>query len=114
MFWGDPHFKTLDGKTFIFNGLGEYTLLKLRAENVSFDLQARTERAMKSDGTLSDATIFSAFAAKDGVSSLHVELNASKDGKYLQYIDGTTDIVFYYFCCLLNNILVRVFHKICK
>ncbi|XP_060603455.1 mucin-like protein isoform X2 [Ruditapes philippinarum] len=80
-FWGDPHFQTLDGLNFTFNGLGEYTLLKVQTENISFDLQARTERARKQDGSLSDATLFSAFAAKDSSNaSFYVELNKAKNG----------------------------------
>jgi len=82
-FWGDPHVRTLDEKTFIFNGLGEYTLLQIRTDNVTFDLQARTERAIKADGSLSEATVFSAFAAQDDTSSFHCELNRESDGKYL-------------------------------
>ena len=71
----------MDGLNFTFNGLGEYTLLKVRTENISFDLQARTERAKKKDGSVSDATVFSAFAAKDSSgASFHVEINRAKDG----------------------------------
>lgn len=81
-FWGDPHFNTLDGKNFTFNGLGEYSLLNIETVNVTFYLQARTERALRQDGSLSDATVFSAFAAKDhSNASIHVELNVAKDGK---------------------------------
>ncbi|KAL4219782.1 hypothetical protein ACF0H5_020194 [Mactra antiquata] len=80
-FWGDPHFQTLDGLSYTFNGLGEYTLLQMEMGNKTFNLQARTQRAVKSDGTLSDATIFSAFAAMDETNaSFHVELNRAKNG----------------------------------
>ncbi|XP_052243009.1 mucin-like protein isoform X1 [Dreissena polymorpha] len=79
-FWGDPHIRTLDATNYTFNGLGEYVLLSIDAPNVTFSLQARTERAMKKDGNLSEATIFTAFAAKDHLnSSIHVELNTDKD-----------------------------------
>lgn len=67
--WGDPHFVTLDGKNYTFNGLGEYVMADAR--NGSFQLQARTKLA-KGDGT---ATVFSAAAAKeDGSSVVQVEL----------------------------------------
>ncbi|XP_053376387.1 uncharacterized protein LOC123533517 isoform X2 [Mercenaria mercenaria] len=84
VFWGDPHFITLDGLNFTFNGLGEFTLLQIRTANYTFDLQARTERAIKKDGNLSDATVFSVFAVKDSTNaSLQVELNRAKDGMIL-------------------------------
>ncbi|XP_052273396.1 uncharacterized protein LOC127873560 [Dreissena polymorpha] len=79
-FWGDPHMRTLDGMNYTFNGLGEYVLLSIQTSNVTFSLQARTERAKKADGNISDATIFTAFAARDHTnSSLHIELNTAKD-----------------------------------
>ncbi|XP_052241381.1 uncharacterized protein LOC127851584 [Dreissena polymorpha] len=75
-FWGDPHMRTLDGMNYTFNGVGEYVLLNIDTHNITFSLQARTERAVKADGNLSDATIFTAFAARDNTnSSVHVELN---------------------------------------
>ncbi|XP_022801632.1 mucin-like protein isoform X1 [Stylophora pistillata] len=62
--WGDPHFVTLDGKNYTFNGLGEYIMADAR--NGFFQLQARTKLA-KGDGT---ATVFSAAVAKEGSSSV--------------------------------------------
>ncbi|XP_052809761.1 uncharacterized protein LOC128238179 isoform X2 [Mya arenaria] len=92
--WGDPHVLTLDGKKFIFNGLGEYTLLKHNVEGNTFDLQARTERAVTVNNTVTDATIYTAFAAKDSSgSSVHVELNTKRNGiiLYVNNIDRTAD-----------------------
>jgi len=57
--WGDPHITTLDGRTYTFNGLGEYVLLRTNIRN--FEFQGRTALAPNSD-----ATIFSAFAIRDG------------------------------------------------
>ena len=54
--FGDPHIRTLDGKDYTFNGLGEYILV--RTSNDSFVLEGRTALV---EG--SRATIFSAFAA---------------------------------------------------
>ncbi|KAL3837566.1 hypothetical protein ACJMK2_022914, partial [Sinanodonta woodiana] len=80
-FWGDPHIETLDKKKFTFNGWGEYTLVSLNTTNTTFTLQSRTARAMKADGNNTDATIFSAFAAKDNIgANIHVELNETKNG----------------------------------
>ena len=57
--WGDPHFVTLDGRNYTFNGLGEYTMVN--AKNGHFELQARTKLA-KGGGT---ATVFAAAVAKE-------------------------------------------------
>ncbi|KAK3597248.1 hypothetical protein CHS0354_005007 [Potamilus streckersoni] len=78
---GDPHIKTLDGNNYTFNGWGEFTLLKLNSSFQEFELQARTSRAVKKNGNLSDATVFSAFAARDKYDArIHIEMNADKTG----------------------------------
>jgi len=70
--WGDPHFVTLDGRNYTFNGLGEYTMVN--AKNGHFELQARTKLA-KGTGT---ATVFAAAVAKEvNTSAVQVAL---KDG----------------------------------
>ena len=57
-FWGDPHFTTLDDRGYTFNGLGEYTLIRIGNESMrEFELQGRT--ALVNGST---ATQFSAFA----------------------------------------------------
>jgi len=61
-FFGDPHITTIDGVLYSFNGLGEYYMVY---SPTLFTLQARTQKALKDDGTPSDATVFVAFAAKD-------------------------------------------------
>jgi len=82
--WGDPHIRTLDNQTFTFNGLGEYTLLQVRTENTTFDIQGRTVRPLQDNGKYSTATVFSAFAALEGSTgaSAHFELDDSKSGIY--------------------------------
>lgn len=60
--FGDPHLTTIDGAAYTFNGLGEYFALKSPG---MFTLQARTKKATNDKGDQVDATIFSAFAAKD-------------------------------------------------
>lgn len=76
--FGDPHFTTLDGDTYTFNGHGEYILVKLADNN--FQIQCRTIRATKSDGNSSEATIFSAFVVQAENVWLQIELNANKSG----------------------------------
>jgi fibulin 1/2 len=89
LFWGwgfgDPHIQTLDGKTYTFNGYGEYILMKTTDE--SFVLQGRAEQV----GTNSTATVFTAFSmaqfpasgdfvANDASSTvLHVQLGANNN-----------------------------------
>ena len=63
--WGDPHITTIDGRRYTFNGLGEYVLLM--TNNNNFEFQGRTALAPNSD-----ATIFSAFALKEGESIAEV------------------------------------------
>ena len=79
-FFGDPHIRTLDGFQYTFNGLGEYTLIETTHGN--FTLQGRTAKAVDKNGAERDATIFSAFAAKDADSdTIHVGMAADKDGE---------------------------------
>ena len=78
-FYGDPHIRTLDGFQYTFNGLGEYTLIETTHGN--FTLQGRTAKARDANGTETDATVFSAFAAEDVDSdTVHVEMTAKRDG----------------------------------
>ena len=80
--FGDPHISTLDGKSYTFNGWGEYVLLKIKTNDTDFSLQCRTERAITEDGKLTDATVFTAFASLDSSkASLLVELAANKAGR---------------------------------
>ena len=74
--WGDPHFVTLDGKNYTFNGLGEYIMVDAR--NGFFKLQARTNLA-KGNGT---ATVFSAAAAKENHTSV-VQVELEDEGQLL-------------------------------
>ncbi|XP_059158904.1 mucin-like protein isoform X1 [Physella acuta] len=83
---GDPTIVTLDNVTYLFNGRGEYIMMDVQSEN--FTLQARTDRAETSNGTLTNATVFTAFAAKEKeISHFQVELAASKTSMFL-YVRG--------------------------
>ena len=73
--WGDPHFKTLDGQNYTFNGLGEYVMVD--AKDGFFQLQSRTQLA-KGGGT---ATAFSAAVAKEREGST-VQVNLKNRGQY--------------------------------
>ncbi|XP_013402401.2 LOW QUALITY PROTEIN: uncharacterized protein LOC106168022 [Lingula anatina] len=76
---GDPHLATIDGKDYTFNGHGEYVMVET-VEGASsdgyipFSFQGRTQPALR-DGQATNATVFSAFAAKSNNSdTLHVEM----------------------------------------
>lgn len=59
--FGDPHVTTLDNRTYTFNGLGEYVLL--RVPGGDFEIQARTGKAIfEETGQETNATIYTAFA----------------------------------------------------
>nr|XP_022292249.1 mucin-4-like isoform X6 [Crassostrea virginica] len=84
-FFGDPHIGTLDGGSYTFNGYGEYTMMKINAGDIQFELQARTDLAVSANGTTINATIFSAFVAKDqSGASMQVELSRDKDKMYIR------------------------------
>lgn len=48
---GDPHIKTLDGKSYDFNGLGEFQFMI--SKTASFESQIRFEQVTDSTGTTS-------------------------------------------------------------
>ena len=67
-FFGDPHISTLDGFQYTFNGLGDYVLLRSLDDFLHF--HGRTERPLNTDGELTNATVFSAFAFKTNDSDI--------------------------------------------
>ncbi|XP_053372966.1 uncharacterized protein LOC123561091 [Mercenaria mercenaria] len=87
--FGDPHISTLDGVTYTFNGYGEYILLRITSAD--FEIQSRTERAKKSDGSDSEATIFTAFVVQSSDAWLQAELNNEKTGINLFVGTNKTD-----------------------
>ena len=68
---GDPHFTTLDGKEFTFNGWGEYTLANIILDGSEFLAQGRTHPV--EEGSL-NATQFVAFAFGRQDSKVEVRL----------------------------------------
>ena len=72
--WGDPHFTTLDGNEYTFNGLGEYRIF--RSADERYEFQGRTQIVENST-----ATEFSAFVGRqfstggnDSSTTVHVGL----------------------------------------
>ncbi|GFS13682.1 fibrillin-1 [Elysia marginata] len=91
---GDPHIGTLDSKSYTFNGKGEYILLQV--SSVEFALQGRTDQATNSQGNLTTATVFVAFAAKEGNSTkFQVELSDDKTAMVITANDMDISADFY-------------------
>ncbi|XP_059145582.1 mucin-like protein [Physella acuta] len=78
--FGDPHIITMDQRSFIFNGLGEYHLVKIiGTTNQHFKLQGRTCRALNSNGNETLATVWCALSMMSGdENSLRVEISPSR------------------------------------
>ncbi|CAK9292476.1 unnamed protein product, partial [Gordionus sp. m RMFG-2023] len=75
--FGDPHIITLDGLAYTFNGLGEFTILKLN--DTSFEIQGRSERAKDINDNKLMATSWQALAFReDGHAPIHVEYNVRR------------------------------------
>ena len=57
-------------------------MMNINAGDIRFELQARTDLAVSANGTTINATIFSAFVAKDqSGASMQVELSRDKDSE---------------------------------
>ncbi|CAF3828571.1 unnamed protein product [Rotaria sp. Silwood1] len=69
---GDPHFSTLHGGSYTFNGHGEYTLLKVSAINL--EVQVRLEPIGNLPNTEDKATSITAFAIQNGTSFNELKL----------------------------------------
>lgn len=66
---GDPHFTTLDGTFYTFNGYGEYVVLQL-SNHGEFELQGRMVTITDEQGRETPATALTAFAAKGNGSDI--------------------------------------------
>ncbi|XP_078333705.1 uncharacterized protein LOC111101935 [Crassostrea virginica] len=108
--FGDPHIRTLDGKLYTFNGHGEYTMIKINTSSVFFELQARTELVSTQDGVTTNATAFSAFAAKDHTGS-SIQIEMSQDKKSLTISANGKDLTKQFenanYTVLTSNISIR-------
>lgn len=73
--FGDPHILTLDGLEYTFNGLGEFTMIKVD----NFTLQGRMVQAVDDDGELVQGTVFSAIVAEDSTSESIIRVQFQMD-----------------------------------
>uniref|UniRef100_A0A2C9K9Q8 Mucin-like protein n=1 Tax=Biomphalaria glabrata TaxID=6526 RepID=A0A2C9K9Q8_BIOGL len=81
LLFGDPHIITLDQRSFIFNGLGEYRLLEITQPSVvNFIMQGRTCRAMFNNGSLiNSATIWCALTFRTTLKdTFSIEMNKNR------------------------------------
>ncbi|RUS82951.1 hypothetical protein EGW08_009288 [Elysia chlorotica] len=86
---GDPHIETLDGHAYTFNGLGCFTLLKVKDSTAV--VQVKTSRAKNTQGQLENATVFTGMAVRGGTPSapvLEIALPQDNVTTYEIYVDG--------------------------
>ncbi|XP_074615471.1 protein mesh-like [Acropora palmata] len=88
--FGDPHFITLDGVEYTFNGYGEYTILNVN--NAEFLLQGRMQPLPGGQGVKSPATGFTAFAMMQTGSS-RIQVQRDKSQPFVLLIDGEQTII---------------------
>ncbi|CAF1024932.1 unnamed protein product [Adineta steineri] len=89
--WGDPHFLTLDGTAYTFNGYGEYTYLAIPSQqsvsfntNISFQFESQIRTTPLGSG-VNSATAIKAFAAKIG--SLKISITVSRRNQLLVHLN---------------------------
>ncbi|XP_078573326.1 uncharacterized protein LOC144860112 [Branchiostoma floridae x Branchiostoma japonicum] len=78
--YGEPHIRTLDGRTYTFNGHGEYVMLRsTSAAPHAFMMQGRTDRPVM-DGVRIRATVFTAIAVQQPNNKVQVYLDSNGTG----------------------------------
>lgn len=81
--WGDPHFQTVDGHTYTFNGLGEYVLLQSEENNLEIQVRLTLLDMLSTDF---NATVISAIVVKQGTAQV-VQVEESDEGPIV-YVNG--------------------------
>lgn len=84
--WGDPHFETFDGKSYTFNGVGEFVLFNSDANDLR--VQVRLEQYQSFQ-----ASVITSLAVKyKQIPTIQLELDNSK---YVLYFNGKieTDVL---------------------
>ena len=64
----DPHFVTLDGVEYTFNGYGEYHIL--RVAGPEFNIQGRMQPLIDEHGNATRGTVYKALALKENSSDI--------------------------------------------
>ncbi|CAF1529661.1 unnamed protein product [Didymodactylos carnosus] len=122
--YGDPHYTTLDGNSYTFNGYGEYTYLAISDERVKqrsanfnpnqsykFMSQIRTIPLQNTTTSASKVTVTSGFAARSNVAdaqpisvtvSRHKSLVICRGNEILKFISASSN----------SNNVTLVFHDV--
>ena len=94
--FGDPHIRTLDGLEYTFNGIGEFVLVTVK--DGEFVLQGRMEKPVSENEDI-QATIFSAFVANGGATTVSIQFGMIKD----QLVQYRCDARIVNITCLEHN-----------
>ncbi|XP_025078211.1 mucin-like protein isoform X1 [Pomacea canaliculata] len=86
--YGDPQITTMDGRRYLYNGLAEITLVKINTSNVSFTLQARTQRAELRLGTPTNGTVFTAVGAEENGVRVFLQIDPNTNTTLIVYAGG--------------------------
>ncbi|XP_071826804.1 uncharacterized protein [Apostichopus japonicus] len=87
---GDPHFITMDGARYTFNGLGEFVMIRSLSP---LELQCRTGLAWNNlNETVATATVFVGFAVQFHSHRVQVVLNKERTGVEVTYNDAVLQI----------------------
>lgn len=81
--WGDPHFQTVDGHTYTFNGLGEYVLLRSLGNDLEIQVRLTLLDMLSTDF---NATVISAVVVRQGTAQV-VQVEESDEGPIV-YVNG--------------------------
>ncbi|CAF1471729.1 unnamed protein product [Rotaria sp. Silwood1] len=90
--WGDPHFLTLDGTSYTFNGYGEYIYLVIPSKaSIAFDINSPLQfesqiRSTTLSANMTDVTAIKAFAAR--VDSMSISITVSRRNQLLVYLNN--------------------------
>ena len=88
--------------------------MKIDNEDKQFELQARTDLAEGANGTTINATVFSAFAARDDTGSfVQVELSRLKDSKLSGQIPDQAGLPCKLECIQRYNGKISIFFQKC-
>ncbi|XP_018022342.1 protein mesh isoform X2 [Hyalella azteca] len=89
--FGDPHFYTFDDTQFTFNGKGEYVLTRVDSVRHVLDVQGRFEQIDENYLGGAKATMLTAVAARDNVSSVVEVRRRPLDAIWRYHLDVIVD-----------------------